>query len=121
MVQWDQGIRRAADAGELATHVGQQLQGGRSTPGTHRADACSVEIKRCTHRRQRGRQQRSMAAEAEAGHIDHSGRTTLLQPGDGCREITEDLRRRGRVFVAAPLRQCAIGIIQIQIGSVLIW
>ena len=58
-----------------------------------------------------------MAAEAEPGHIDHSGRTTLLQPGDGCRKITEDLRRRGRVFVAAPLRQCAIGIIQIQIGS----
>ena len=115
VIEWDEGISRAADAGELATHMGQQVQRGRSTPWAHGADASAVEVKCCSHLRQRGRQQRGMAAEAETNHIDRSRRTTLLQPSHGCGEITKDLRRRGGVLMTPSLGQCTIGIIQIQI------
>ena len=72
VLRWNQGISCSAQTNELSLHLGQQLQGGRTSSRPHSADARSIEIKGHSNSGQRGRQKCGMPPEAEAHHMDGS-------------------------------------------------
>ena len=113
----NQGIGGAADAVESTGDLRQQIQRRRSASGAHGADTRAVKIERPPHAGQRGRQQCGMASETKSDHIDGCLWTALLKPGDGNREIAENLRRGGGVLMTPALGQIGCFVAEIKIRS----